>query len=420
MLLEQGDLSGAEAAYRQALDLDAALLDAQNNLGLVLRRQGRLAEAESHYRQILTQHPDHPLTLNNLGQLLAAKGELEAAVDCFQRAAAREPRFSEAWKNLGQALVQLQRPEEALEAYQQAVAAGADAYLELANALRDQGLVEEAIAAYRKVLAIGGRQPTAFHSLGMLLNAQGREKEAAQVFQQWLDWDPENPVAAHLLAASLGKETPPRASDAYVESIFDGFAKAFDQRLQNLEYRAPDLIAEQVRRCCGEPAAQLRILDAGCGTGLCAPQVRPFARTLVGVDLSAKMLAQAERRGGYDQLIRAELTAFLEGCAQDFDLIISADTLVYFGDLRPVLQAAKKALKPGGYLLFTLEQSEGTGFSLQGHGRYGHSRSYLTATCAEAGLRLEDLATVVLRLEMGKPVSGWLCCVRKPTEASYG
>ncbi len=420
ILLEQGELGGAEAAYRKALEWDAALLDARNNLGLVLRRQGRLAEAEAHYRQILAQHPDHPLILNNLGQLLAARGALEAAADCFQRAVAQAPEFSEAWKNLGQALARLQRPAEAVEAYQRAVAAGADAYLELANALRDQGLIEEAIAAYRKVLALGGRQPTAFHSLGRLLHARGREEEAAQIFQQWLDWDPENPVAAHLLAASRGKETPARASDAYVETIFDGFAQTFDQRLQELEYRAPDLLAEQVRRCYGEPAAQLRVLDAGCGTGLCAPQVRPFARTLVGVDLSAKMLAQAEKRGGYDQLIQAELTAFLEECTQAFDLILSADTLVYFGDLRPVLRAAKQALAPGGRLVFTLERSEGTGFSLQGHGRYCHGRSYLIASCAVAGLQLEDLITVVLRLEMGKPVEGWLCCVRKPLEETHG
>ncbi|MCX4239251.1 class I SAM-dependent DNA methyltransferase [Paraliomyxa miuraensis] len=59
----------------------------------------------------------------------------------------------------------------------------------------------------------------------------------------------------------------------------------------------------------------LDVLDAGCGTGLCAPLLRPLARTLVGVDLSGKMLDQARRRGGYDELIEAELTEMLDAHA---------------------------------------------------------------------------------------------------------
>ena len=34
----------------------------------------------------------------------------------------------------------------------------------------------------------------------------------------------------------------------------------------------------------------LDVLDLGCGTGLCGPLLRPYARALAGVDLSPQML----------------------------------------------------------------------------------------------------------------------------------
>ena len=56
------------------------------------------------------------------------------------------------------------------------------------------------------------------------------------------------------------------------------------------------------------PSQRLDVLDAGCGTGLCGVLVAPFARRLVGVDLSDGMLAHAGDKNIYHALIRAELT----------------------------------------------------------------------------------------------------------------
>ena len=48
------------------------------------------------------------------------------------------------------------------------------------------------------------------------------------------------------------------------------------------------------------------MLDAGCGTVLCGPLVAPFARRLVGVDLSARMLDQAKARKAIAVPLNAE------------------------------------------------------------------------------------------------------------------
>ena len=117
------------------------------------------------------------------------------------------------------------------------------------------------------------------------------------------------------------------------------FAESFDEKLGRLSYHAPQLVAA-VLQDSGLPATKaLDVLDAGCGTGLCGPLVAPYARSLEGVDLSAKMLEKAKGRG-YDRLVKSELVAFLMETPARYDLIVSADTLVYFGALEGVLAAA--------------------------------------------------------------------------------
>ncbi|WP_163597484.1 class I SAM-dependent DNA methyltransferase, partial [Klebsiella pneumoniae] len=66
-----------------------------------------------------------------------------------------------------------------------------------------------------------------------------------------------------------------------------------------LDYRAPELVAEAVAASQEAGTTGLAILDAGCGTGLCGPSLRPFADRLIGIDLSRKMLERAAARGCY-------------------------------------------------------------------------------------------------------------------------
>ncbi len=71
----------------------------------------------------------------------------------------------------------------------------------------------------------------------------------------------------------------------------------------------------------------------GCGTGLCGPLIRGYARRLIGIDLSSGMLTQAKEKQLYDELWQVELTEYLRDQVEAFDVIVSADTLVYFGAL---------------------------------------------------------------------------------------
>ena len=133
---------------------------------------------------------------------------------------------------------------------------------------------------------------------------------------------------------------------------------------------------------------------------------------LHGVDLAGAMLKKAAQRGDYDTLDEAELTAWLNQHPAAYDLIVSADTLCYFGALQEVLAAARQALRAGGLLVFTIEQGteDGVhhGFQLHGHGRYSHTEQHVRDALAAAGLVLAALDPVTLRLEASKPVAGLL------------
>ena len=166
--------------------------------------------------------------------------------------------------------------------------------------------------------------------LGIALMTLGRKEEAVAHFKKWLQEEPDNPEARHLLAACSGKAVPGRAPDAYVKSLFDRFAENFEESLSGLEYKAPQLVVEALSKVCSRPAGDLSILDAGCGTGLCGPLLKPYARRLDGVDLSSGMLKRAAGSGSYDRLEEAELTAFIRDRKVVYDVIVSAGHPVLF------------------------------------------------------------------------------------------
>jgi predicted TPR repeat methyltransferase len=201
--------------------------------------------------------------------------------------------------------------------------------------------------------------------------------------------------------------------------LSDSYAPQFDHSLAQLNYRAPEFI---VQRLAGAVAANrsLDILDAGCGTGLCGPLLKPFAARLIGVDLSAGMLKEAAKRDLYDELIEGELHTYMTTRPSTFDVIVACDTLVYHGRLDDAAVAAATALKPGGRLLFTLEQLPDDGpapYRLEPTGRFCHRAAYVQATLAAVGLVDTGIDAIVPRLECGEPVNGLLVMSRAPARA---
>jgi len=388
LLHQDGKSEEALAMIDQSLAMDPGVASWHNNRGNVLLVLQRADEARAAYERCRELEPANPAVANNLACLLRALGEVDAAEALFRELLAREPGF-------------------------------ADAHTNFANLLVDTRRMQEAMRHFGTSLELRPDDPKANRMMGLIFAHSGQLDKAAQAFERWIAAEPDNPQPRHHLAAVTGKNAPERAPDDYVAKLFDTFSLSFDERLAFLEYRAPSLVAELLQRLQPEARGDLAVLDAGCGTGLCAPFLAPYARELIGVDLSGGMLDKARERGGYHELVKAELVGYLQQQPGRFDLVVSADTLCYFGRIDAAMAAAAQALRPGGRFLFTVEALSGdvpepAGYRLQLHGRYAHERAYVETCLADAGLQVSVIESVVLRKEVGEPVSGWLVAAQRP------
>jgi predicted TPR repeat methyltransferase len=420
---QAGQLDAAEVLYRRTLQMQAGQPDALHFLGVLCHQRGRSDEGIRLIRMALRTVPLHADAHNNLGNIHKETGKLAEAEACYRHALACNRQHHDALSNLALVLEAQQRFQDAFQAYAELLEQAPQlslAHYQMGMYLRrhvDEMVdLEQAVACFRNAVRCDGSNVRALDALGVTLYMLGRQHEAVGAYRDWLGREPDNPVPRHMLAACGGEAAPPRADDAYVREVFDRFAESFDEQLlKNLDYRAPQVLVEALIGVLGTADGALDVLDAGCGTGLCGPLIRAHARRLDGVDLSSGMLEKARLRGGYDALVAAELTAYLQDHPEAWDVVLSADTLVYFGDLVDVLAATHEALRAGGRLAFTLEamDADEDRSELSSSGRYRHARRYIERVLDAAGFVDISIAASALRKEVGKPVSGWVVLARK-------
>lgn len=382
---------------------------------------GRLTEAEVGYSRVLRRQPNDAGALYGLGLLSYHCGSRDKGIQYLLRSLQSAPSNGRAWITLGSMYSETGKAAEALAAYRRATEVEpslSDGWYNVGICLKRAEDFEAATQHLRRATLCPVPYSRAFEALSALYYERGQLQEAAQALTDWVRREPGNPTAIHMAAAACGGKAPPRASDEHVRQLFDAFAAGFDSQLQDLNYQAPRLVASALQASiAGATGVPLfdTVLDAGCGTGLCGSLIRNLCRTLVGVDLSKKMLAHAQRRGCYDELQTGELGAFMRTRPRAFDAIVCADTLVYFGDLSEPLAAAHAALRERAPLVFTVEAlaRETAEHRLEISGRYSHSDAYLQRVVRESGFELESIQPHTLREERGTAVAGYVVIARR-------
>lgn len=417
-LHRNGQYDEAEALYRRILEAAPDYADALHFLALLMRQRKRRDEALDLMRRAVAAAPDYASAHNNLANLLCEQGNLEEAAGHLLRALDLQPDDPRALNNLGNVARAAGQTEEAVRCFERAIEVAPEFALPYENMGRiymGGGDIPNAHIMFCKAVALDRGLSHSRQFVGLALCELGRYDEARAYYEEWTGAEPDNPVPHHMLATVRGETPPLRASDNYVRTVFDTFADTFDVHLQRLQYRAPELVVEALRAAgAGEG---LRVLDAGCGTGLCAPLLRPFAALLEGVDLSPKMLERARASGRYDALHEGELTAFMLGRAGHYDAIGCADTLCYFGGLDQAAQAAFRALRPGGLFAFSVEalaeSDSAERYRLTHTGRYAHTERYAREALANAGFEPAAVRAAWLRMEAGREVGGYVVVARK-------
>ncbi len=124
---------------------------------------------------------------------------------------------------------------------------------------------------------------------------------------------------------------------------YDRIAPDYDKRFAD---GRPRPSAEVLLSLARETGAQ-RILEVGCGTGRWLIDLKPATHALVGLDYSAGMLREAQKRDGTLPLVhgRADLLPFGH---RSFDLVYCVNALHHFDCQPAFIHQVRRLLRPGG------------------------------------------------------------------------
>jgi predicted TPR repeat methyltransferase len=284
----------------------------------------------------------------------------------------------------------------------------------LGRNLTRQGRYAEAEPHLSAVLDAFPEDLPALKWLSSCLLELGRREEAGGLLQRIQTLAPDEPTLPYYLALARG-ETPPTVPPGMTREIFDNYADRFDAHLLGaLQYRVPQRVAGLIRQ--RTPSLNIDVLDLGCGTGLIGTELGRVDGSLVGVDLSAKMLEKAAMLGVYSDLKQADLLdALRQTPPGSFDYVTATDVFIYVGDLSEVIPAAFACLRGGGALVFSCEsanEAEGD-LVLRASKRYAHSRTSIESLCRNAGFSHCSFDTIDLRLENNAPIAGFIALAEK-------
>lgn len=261
---------------------------------------------------------------------------------------------------------------------------------------------EEALAeAYNRALA---------------LEKAGDIDAAVEAYRQVLEIDPEDHGGAAVRIASMGRgETPSKAPDAYVETLFDQHAESFEDILvEQLGYAVPVMVRQRLQAL--ELGPFNRMLDLGCGTGLTGGTLRDMANDITGIDISENMVEIAHEKDLYETLYVAEVEDFLEDNDDEpFDLVTATDVLPYLGALEPLFFGAAENMVAGGIFVFsseTLPASDGRPYVVGPHQRFLHSEAYVRTRLADTGFEIVEISEINVRMQDGNPSPGHLVIAR--------
>jgi TolB-like protein/tetratricopeptide (TPR) repeat protein/DNA-binding winged helix-turn-helix (wHTH) protein len=304
---DPSDLEAAERECKQALDLDASLVETERGLGALYVSAGRFATAEAIYRRLVERDPQDADGYIGLGRALEGSGQADGAEAALRRAVAVEPDYWGAHRALGGFLFARGRIADAAASYRKVTElrpASASGFNNLGAALEMQGDLAGAEAAFRSSLQLEPSH-SAYSNLGTVHYYQRRFEQAVDDFQR---------------AISLAERDQTlwgNLADAQWQ-LAQGRAKAVDNYRRAIGLAESDLAATQANGvtlaqlghyCAriGDPRAR-RYLDAALQAEPASPFVAYYAAiaaATAGNKPEARRLAERATQIGYPRALIA-------------------------------------------------------------------------------------------------------------------
>jgi predicted TPR repeat methyltransferase len=345
LLRGQNCLDEARQSFESALKIDPSLTQVRIDLADILLEQGEFLAAAQGYQAAIATGWSGPATYINLGIALKEMGDVEGSLDAFEHPVKRDPQSPEAHLSLASALLDCARLDEALARAREAIRLRSDfpqAHLVYGMVLAAQGDWIGAVGSAARSMAPQSSPEQILAMLGAKLLNIGLPERVRECFQILLEREPDDVGARHVIA-SLSAQNPDHPDEEYIRRLFDGYADTFNRHLTvSLGYNLPrEMVADLL--AVGSRAVPWDVLDLGCGTGLVGFELAAHNRSLVGVDLSPKIIERARRCKAYTLLKAANLMSVLdEERPNGYDVVSAADVFIYVGKLDSLVPAVSK------------------------------------------------------------------------------
>ncbi|MFI5014112.1 MAG: tetratricopeptide repeat protein [Hyphomicrobiales bacterium] len=278
---------------------------------------GRLAEAEALIGNILRSHPKNADALNLLGVLHCRKGDLQAGARMFSSAISSSPAPGY-YLNLAGALLDLGLPEDAIAACRAVLDARPaipEARNFLGKALYELGRFDEAMIAYREALALRPGFAEVHNNIGIVLSHRRQIAEAIDAFHAAIKVDPSFANAHRnlgIMLAEVGRLDEAASALRIALKLKPDFIDTYS-KLGNV-LRELGKAAEA--RAVFQKALDLRPNSFSARWHLCASHLRPIYHSRDEIDMA---------RADYERDLRALAQSWTEGSGaqlrQDADSI---------------------------------------------------------------------------------------------------
>jgi tetratricopeptide (TPR) repeat protein len=161
--------------------------------GLALHRENRLDRAMATYEQVLRLMPKHVGALHHVGIIAVQAGNYQMGVGFLRSALAVDASIAAIHLDLGNAFKHLGLLDEALASYDEALrldVGNPDLYYNRANALQALERFEDALQDYERALASNPRDLEAWNNRGVVLKELSRFEPALESLDQALALHP--------------------------------------------------------------------------------------------------------------------------------------------------------------------------------------------------------------------------------------
>jgi len=172
-------------------------------------QSGRLQQAEQIYRRILAVDQDHADANHLMGVLAYQVGKFDSAVTFITKAVKRDPGQPVFYNNLGNALKANGDLAGAAAAYKKALALKpdyGDVHYNLGNAFMELGQAAEAVSSYKNALAVMPGSAEVYYNLGNGFMEQEQLDEAVAAYTKAIALKPDYADAHYNLANILARQ----------------------------------------------------------------------------------------------------------------------------------------------------------------------------------------------------------------------